>query len=110
MIKYLEKNFDEEIANKKVLVDFFAEWCGPCRMQSEVLKEFTDIDVIKVDVDKFSEIAKQYGIMSIPTLILFENGKVIKTHTGFMNISLLQEFIKWIKTMATLFFLYQKKD
>ena len=94
MIKYLEKNFDEEIANKKVLVDFFAEWCGPCRMQSEVLKEFTDIDVIKVDVDKFSEIAKQYGIMSIPTLILFENGKVIKTHTGFMNISLLQEFIK----------------
>ena len=63
-------------------------------MQSEVLKDFNSIDVLKVDVDKFSTIAKEYGIMSIPTLMLFDNGNLIKSHTGFMNISELEEFIK----------------
>lgn len=94
MIKYLENDFENEIANKKILVDFYADWCGPCRMQSEVLENFNQVDVLKVNVDKHSEISKKYGIMSIPTLILFENGKVLKTHTGFMNISDLEEFVK----------------
>ncbi len=94
MIKYLENDFDNEINNKKVLVDFYADWCGPCRMQSEVLKTFDKIDVLKVNVDTHSEVAKKYGIMSIPTLILFENGKLIKSHTGFMNVSDLEEFVK----------------
>lgn len=94
MIQYLEKDFTKEIVGKKVLVDFYADWCGPCKMQSEVLKDFNSIDVLKVDVDKFSTIAKEYGIMSIPTLMLFDNGNLIKSHTGFMNISELEEFIK----------------
>ena len=90
MIQYLEKDFTKEIVGKKVLVDFYADWCGPCKMQSEVLKDFNSIDVLKVDVDKFSTIAKEYGIMSIPTLMLFDNGNLIKSHTGFMNISELE--------------------
>lgn len=94
MIKYLENNFEQEIANKKILVDFYADWCGPCRMQGEVLNGFDKIDVLKVNVDNHSEVARKYGIMSIPTLILFENGKIVKSHTGFMNITDLEEFVK----------------
>lgn len=93
MIKYLENDFNKEIINKRVLVDFYADWCGPCRMLSEVLKNVSTIDILKVDVDKHRDIAQKYGIMSIPTLILFDNGKIIKTHTGFMNMTELLEFI-----------------
>ena len=94
MIRYLENDFNKEIMDKRVLVDFYADWCGPCRMQSEVLNNFDKIDVLKVNVDKFQEVARKYGVMSIPTLILFENGKIIKTHTGFMNSGDLEEFVK----------------
>lgn len=94
MIKYLEKDFNKEVENKRILVDFYADWCGPCRMQSEVLNGFDNIDILKVNIDKHEDIAKIYGIMSIPTLMLFENGKILKSHTGFMNIGDLEEFIK----------------
>lgn len=94
MIKYLNGNFNEEIANKRILVDFYAEWCGPCKMQGEVLKDFQTLDVLKVDVDKYPNIAKAYGIMSIPTIMLFENGNVLKSNVGFMNIGDLENFVK----------------
>lgn len=94
MIKYLNGNFNEEIANKRILVDFYAEWCGPCKMQGEVLKDFQTLDVLKVDVDKYPNIAKAYGIMSIPTIMLFENGNVLKSNVGFMNIGNLENFVK----------------
>ena len=72
MIKYLENDFEKEIKDKKILVDFYASWCGPCRMLTEVLEGIEDkIDILKVDVDKFPEIARKYGVMSIPNLILF---------------------------------------
>lgn len=74
-----EQDFFELINNKLVLVDFYATWCGPCRMISpiidEVAKETTDLMVVKVDVDKYPNIATKYGIMSIPTLKVFKNGK-----------------------------------
>ena len=94
MIKYLETNFDEAISNKKILVDFYADWCGPCRMMGEVLENIDNIEILKVNVDKFPELAQRYMVMSIPTLLLMDNGKVIKSNVGFMNEDKINEFIK----------------
>ena len=94
MIKYLETNFNEEIKEKRILVDFYADWCGPCRMMGNVLENINEIDILKVNVDKFPEIAQQYTIMSIPTLLLMENGKIIKSNVGFLNEDEIKEFIK----------------
>ena len=94
MLKYLEKDFDEEIKDKRILVDFYANWCGPCKMMGEILENVSSIDILKVNVDKFSKIARKYGVMSIPTLIIFENGKAKKTSVGFLNQNELDEFIK----------------
>ncbi len=81
-------NFDELIKNGYVLVDFFATWCGPCKMMSPILEsvshERNDIEIIKVDVDMNEEVARKYGVMSIPTLILFKNGEIVGKHIGFL--------------------------
>ncbi len=94
MIKYLNSDFDKEISSGKILVDFYADWCGPCRMMGEVLEEIKDIDILKVNVDKFPLIARRYGIMSIPSLLLFDNGKITKSNVGFIDKDELLEFIK----------------
>ncbi len=94
MIKYLEKdNFAEEIEKGRILVDFYADWCGPCKMMGVVL-ETMDENILKVNVDKFPEIARQFGIMSIPTLMIFEEGKVVAKNVGFMSKEDLTEFLK----------------
>lgn len=94
MIKYLSNDFEKEIKNKKILVDFYASWCGPCRMLTEVLESIEDeIDILKVDVDKFPKIAAEYGVMSIPNLILFENNQVVKNQVGYLNKEELLKFI-----------------
>ncbi len=83
-----EDNFENEIINsgKTCLVDFFATWCGPCKMMAPVIDEIAaenpDVKVGKVDVDEAEEIAANYGIMSIPTLIVFKNGEPVKTFVG----------------------------
>lgn len=94
MIKYLEKenDFDNEIKTD-VLVDFYADWCGPCKMMGKVL-ESANYNILKVNVDNYPNIAKEYGVMSIPTLILFKGGKEIKKNIGFMNTDGLEEFLK----------------
>ncbi len=94
MVKYLENNFDEEIKNKRILVDFYADWCGPCKMMASVLENIEGIDVLKVNVDNFPDLAQKYGVMSIPTLILFDNNQQVKSNIGFMNEDELKEFIK----------------
>ena len=94
MIKYLDNNFDNEIKNGIVLVDFYADWCGPCRMMSSILEEINNIDILKVNVDKFPLIAQKYGVISIPSLFLFKNGILIKKHTGFLDKKSLLDFVK----------------
>ena len=76
-------NFDEKVlqSSKPVLVDFFTTWCGPCKMMAPVIDELSEelagqVDIYKVDVDDNPDLAQRYGVMSIPTLIVFENGEV----------------------------------
>lgn len=94
-----EKEFDEVIKEGKVFVDFFATWCGPCAMLSPIIEEmdqggvFGDIKIVKVDVDEAPEIAMRYGVQSIPTLLLLENGKIINSALGFMPKPMLIKFI-----------------
>lgn len=94
MIKYLENDFDKEIETGRILVDFYADWCGPCRMMGEVLEDVKEIDILKVNVDKFPLIAQRYGVISIPTLLLFNNGKMIKNSVGFLDKESIIDFIK----------------
>ena len=96
-IIHLEKdNFKELIKNEeKVLIDFFATWCGPCKMLSPILeKAESTIKVIKVDTDEFEDLARKYGVMSIPTLVLLEDGKEIKRNIGFIDKESLENFLK----------------
>ena len=96
LIHYNNEDFNE-LTKKKVLVDFYATWCGPCKMLSPVLDDLSneiDIDIIKLDVDKHSELAREYGVMSIPTLILFDNNIELKRTLGFMDKEKIKGFIK----------------
>lgn len=90
-------DFKEQVKDGIVLVDFFATWCGPCKMQSPILEEIkedrSDIKIMKVDVDQETELAREYGVMSIPTLILFKDGKEVAKNVGFMPKEVL---IQWI--------------
>ena len=92
------KNFDELIKNDIVLVDFYAEWCGPCKMLSPILEELSsdrkNIKIIKINVDEEENLARKFGVMSIPTLILFKDGIETDKKIGYMN---KEELINWIK-------------
>lgn len=95
------QNFESEITNSlsPIIVDFFASWCGPCKMLSPVLEKIDEkfgenLKILKVDIDKFPELANKYNIMSVPTLIFFENGEIVRQETGFMPEEKIMEFIK----------------
>lgn len=92
-----KEEFQNIINSDYALVDFFATWCGPCKMLSPIIENIANsrdnIKVAKVDVDKHEDLAKTYGVMSIPTLILFKNGQVAATKVGFVAEPLLNEWI-----------------
>ncbi|MCI8484594.1 MAG: thioredoxin [Lachnospiraceae bacterium] len=99
VLKVTVDNFEEEVINSKVpvLVDFWATWCGPCQMQGPVIEEaaeaFSDIKVGKLNVDEEGALAQKYGVMSIPTLILFQDGQVAKKAVGFHSLEQIREMI-----------------
>ncbi|MBE5742604.1 MAG: thioredoxin [Clostridiales bacterium] len=93
-------NFEEEVLNSKipVLVDFWATWCGPCRMIAPIIEEIArenegKIKVGKVNVDEEEELAIKYGISSIPTLLLFKEGQLVKKTLGYMPKDAVEKFI-----------------
>lgn len=100
MIKYLSNETLEDALTKEVtIVDFFATWCGPCKMLGSVIEELaqdrSSQKIVKIDVDECSDLAKNYGIMSVPTLIIFKDGKLIDQKTGFMSKA---ELVNWLES------------
>lgn len=84
------ENFDTKIKNKNVIVDFYATWCPPCKILAKNLIKFdkinnTDVEVFKVDIDQYMNLAKKYNIRSLPTLAYFKDGKLVKTEVGIVD-------------------------
>lgn len=100
MIKHIKTlaELDEELKGEKVLVDFFATWCGPCNRLTPIIEkvseEHPEVTVIKIDVDEAPEVAEKYGVRSIPTLLYVEKGKTIDTSLGWMPEENLLQFIR----------------
>ncbi|MBQ7830316.1 MAG: thioredoxin [Clostridia bacterium] len=99
IIDITNENFENEVVKSEipVLVDFWAEWCGPCRMIAPIVHEIaeqrSDIKVCKVNVDNNPQLCNQFGIDSIPTLLLFKNGEVAAKYVGYSNKAVLESFI-----------------
>ena len=100
VITVTSENFESEVLNSEipVLVDFWASWCGPCRMLSpivdEIAEEVQTIKIGKVNVDEQQDLAGKFGVMSIPTLILFKNGQPVNKSVGAKSKAALLDFIK----------------
>ena len=101
VLKITGDNFEGEVlkSNKKVLIDFYADWCGPCRMMSPIIDQIAEemqdkIKVGKVNVDENQELAMEYGVMSIPTIVILENGEVKNTLVGVRDKNEIKEILK----------------
>lgn len=94
------KSFNEQIhSTKPVLVDFYAEWCGPCKMMKPILLDVAErmgdgITILSIDVDKEKELAVQYRILSVPTLIIYKNGKQLWRQSGLISANALTKLLK----------------
>ena len=97
MIKHINsEEFEKEVLTSKdiVLVDFYADWCGPCKMIAPILEEMEDASIYKINVDEEQDLAMQYGIMSIPCLISFKDGKEYKRSVGLVEKETISELLK----------------
>lgn len=99
MVKEIKENeFKDVIKEGTVLVDCFATWCGPCKMLSpivdQVSEEVKDVNFYKLDVDDAENISNEYGIMSIPTLLVFKDGELVNKSVGLVNADGLKELLK----------------
>ena len=102
VIAISEKSFEEEVVNSNipVLIDFWAEWCGPCKEISPILEEISDemkdkIKIVKINIDENPNLPSQYNVQSIPTLIILKKGELIATKIGS---SVKSELLSWINT------------
>ncbi len=91
-VKVTKENFEKEVinSNQKVIVDFFATWCGPCQMLapilSEIAEEYKDtVKVCKINIDEEQELAEKFEVISIPTLVIFEKGQPVKKSVGYIS-------------------------
>ena len=100
IIKVNSQNFEEEVikSEKPVLIDFYADWCGPCKMLSpiidEIAEENSEIKVVKVNVDDAQDLAMKYQVMSIPTLVVIKNGEEVNRSVGLIDKSQVANLIK----------------
>ena len=95
MIKYLEKeNLSDCLENGITIVDFYADWCGPCKMMGTVLESMDSISIIKVNTDTHEELAREFGVMSIPTLVFFKDKQEVKKEIGFKTKEELERILK----------------
>ena len=99
-VNVTDENFENEVlkSSKPILVDFWAEWCGPCKQLAPTVEEVADlmvssIKVCKMDVDTNQDLAVRYGVRSIPTLLIFKNGEVASTQIGAISKQQLEDFI-----------------
>lgn len=98
ILNVTDQNFKQETSEGVVLADFWAPWCGPCKMIAPVLEELDSdmgdqVKIVKLDVDENQETAGQFGVMSIPTLLVFKNGEVVDKVVGFQPKEALQELL-----------------
>ena len=97
-LKVTKQNFNESInSGKPAVIDFWAEWCGPCRIQSRILEESAEAlkgaKICKCNVDENAELAGQFGVQAIPTLLVFRNGEVVDRATGVRNAAELKRML-----------------
>ncbi len=99
VVKLTTQNFEQEVlkADKPVLVDFYADWCGPCQMMGPVVEEIagevSDAKVCKINIDEQMEIAQRYGVMTIPTFAVFKNGEIVKKEIGALPKGVLKDML-----------------
>ncbi len=99
VVKVNSEEFEKEVlkAKSNVLVDFNADWCGPCKMLGPIIEEIAennkDLKVVSINVDDNSDLAQKYGVMSIPCLVMFKDGEEVKRSVGFVPKEELEEFV-----------------
>ena len=100
ILKINEDNFEKEVleSEKTVLIDFFADWCGPCKMLSPIIEQFAKenekVKVVKINVDELPDLAVKYGVRSIPTLVVIKNSEEVNRSVGLIDKSEILELVK----------------